>query len=207
MTDADYDDEWEAGFDETCDKAKREHDLPYMQAAIARLAKLSPLEYEIDRIPWAERLNMRASVLDDLVAKERPQDVDGDQQDDFALPHWNVQPWPSAVSGADLLNELTAIFRKYIFIPLAIADAAALWGVHAWTIDAGDISPFFVLVSPTKRCGKTSMLILLMYLTPRSELASNISPSALFRYVEHVHPTLLIDEADSFVGASEHWPH
>jgi putative DNA primase/helicase len=47
------------------------------------------------------------------------------------------------------------------------------------------------------------MLILLMYLTPRSELASNISPSALFRYVEHVHPTLLIDEADSFVGASE----
>jgi hypothetical protein len=84
-----------------------------------------------------------------------------------------------------------------------VADAAALWVVHAWTIDASDISPFFVLVSPTKRCGKTSMLILLMYLTPKSELASNISPSALFRYIEHTHPTLLIDEADSFVGASE----
>jgi hypothetical protein len=35
--------------------------------------------------------------------------------------------------------------------------------------------------------------------TPGSELASNISASALFRYVEDVHPTLLIDEADSFV--------
>jgi Protein of unknown function (DUF3631) len=42
-----------------------------------------------------------------------------------------------------------------------------------------------------------------MYLTLRSELASNISPSALFRYVEHIKPTLLIDEADSFVGASD----
>jgi hypothetical protein len=32
-------------------------------------------------------------------------------------------------------------------------------------------------------------------LTPRSELASNISPSAVFRYIEEVHRTLLIDEA------------
>src|SRR5262249_6306993 len=60
-----------------------------------------------------------------------------------------------------------------------------------------------VLVSPTKRCGKTSVLIILYYLTPRSELASNISASALFRYIEVVRPTLLIDEADSFVGDNE----
>ena len=83
------------------------------------------------------------------------------------------------------------------------AEASALWVLHSWTMDAGDISPFLVLISPTKRCGKTSMLILLLYLTPRSELASNISPSAVFRYVEDVRPTLLIDEADSFVGDNE----
>ena len=47
------------------------------------------------------------------------------------------------------------------------------------------------------------MLIILLYLTPRSELASNISPSALFRYVEEIRPTLLIDEADSFVKDNE----
>src|SRR5262249_62150977 len=81
--------------------------------------------------------------------------------------------------------------------------AIALWTLHAWTIDAGDISPFVVLVSPTKRCGKTSVLIVLYYLTPRSELASNISASAIFRYIEEVHPTLLVDEADTFVKGSE----
>jgi hypothetical protein len=100
-----------------------------------------------------------------------------------------VEPWPDAVVGADVLDGLKAIFQKYIYAPPGVADAAALWVVHAWTIDASDISPFFVLVSPTKRCGKTSMLILLMYLTPKSELASNISPSALFRYIEHTHPS------------------
>src|SRR5215204_5642728 len=33
----------------------------------------------------------------------------------------------------------------------------------------GHLSPFMVLVSPTKRCGKTTVLILLYYLTPRAE--------------------------------------
>jgi putative DNA primase/helicase len=88
-------------------------------------------------------------------------------------------------------------------LPKGAGVAFALWTLHAWTVDAGDISPFLVLVSPTKRCGKTSALIVLYYLTPKSELASNISASALFRYVEDVRPTLLIDEADSFVKDNE----
>src|SRR5262249_25407065 len=95
------------------------------------------------------------------------------------------------------------IFRRYIALPKGADIALALWVLHAWTHDAGDISPFMVLVSPTKRCGKTSVLILLQYLTPRSELASNISAAALFRYIEKEHPTLLIDEADSFVKDNE----
>src|SRR5262249_6102365 len=70
-----------------------------------------------------------------------------------------------------------------------------------WT--PGDTSPFMVLVSPTKRCGKTSVLILLFFLTPKSELASNITAAALFRYIEAIRPTLLIDEADTFVKNNE----
>src|SRR5262249_56004212 len=58
-------------------------------------------------------------------------------------------------------------------------------------------------ISRTKGCGKTTVLIILCYLTPRSELASNVSPSALFRYIEETRPTLLIDEADSFVKDNE----
>ena len=99
----------------------------------------------------------------------------------------------------ELLVDIRKEFEKYILLPPGAADALSLWVLHAWTIDAGDISPFLVLASPTKRCGKTSVLIVLCYLTPRSELASNISASALFRYVEETRPTLLIDEADSFL--------
>jgi putative DNA primase/helicase len=55
-----------------------------------------------------------------------------------------------------------------------------------------------VLVSPEKRCGKTTVLIILQFLTPRSELASNISAAAVFRHIEDERPTLLIDEGDTF---------
>src|SRR5262249_48483041 len=84
--------------------------------------------------------------------------------------------------------DIEGMFRRYIVFPKGAAETFALWTLHAWTMDAGDVSPFLVLVSPTKRCGKTSVLIVLYYITPRSELASNISPSALFRYVEEVQP-------------------
>jgi putative DNA primase/helicase len=166
---------------------------------LANLAKLSELEYQRKRKGEAKALGVTVDALDRLVKAARAQA----QEDETALPHWAVEPWDSEVDGGALLNDIEQTFRRYIVLPKGAAEALALWTLHAWTMDTGDISPFMVLVSPTKRCGKTSVLILLLYLTPRSELASNISASALFRYIELVRPTLLIDEADSFVKDNE----
>jgi len=156
-------------------------------------------DYEKRRKEKADELGVRMSALDQAVREQQAHSHD----EASALPHWKVEPWPDAVPGAELLAGIRREFEKYIVLPAGAADALSLWVLHAWTIDAGDISPFLVLASPTKRCGKTSVLIVLCYLTPRSELASNISASALFRYVEEMRPTLLIDEADSFLKADE----
>jgi hypothetical protein len=166
---------------------------------IAELAALSEFAYQKCRRDKAKGLGISLSALDKMVKHHRAAAAD----EESALPHWKVEPWAGDVPGAGLLDDLKATFEKYIVLPAGAADAAALWVLHSWTMDAGEVSPFLVLVSPTKRCGKTSMLILLLYLTPRSELASNISPSALFRYIEDIRPTLLIDEADSFVSDNE----
>ena len=37
-------------------------------------------------------------------------------------------------------------------------------------------------------------------LTPRSRLASNMTTAVVFRLIEQEHPTLLIDEADTFLN-------
>jgi putative DNA primase/helicase len=125
------------------------------------------------------------------------------EDESAGLPHWNVEPLADPVDGAALLNNLRQVFRRYIILPRGADIALPLWVLHAWTVDAGDVSPLMILVSPTKRCGKTSVLIVLYFLTPRSELSSNITAPALFRYIEDVRPTLLIDEADSFVKDNE----
>ena len=168
-------------------------------AEIKRLVKLSRIEYSRNRKGAAKRLCVTVAALDKIVSEHR-KNVD---EESATLPHWQVEPWPDAVALAALLDTIAAVFHRYIVLPKYAAEALALWILHAWTFDAGDISPFVMLTSPTKRCGKTSVLILLNWLTPRSELASNISPSAIFRYVEEHQPCLLIDEADSFLKSSE----
>jgi putative DNA primase/helicase len=166
---------------------------------LAKLRAKSPLEYDKRRKETADELGVRVSALDEAVHKQGARSHD----EASALPHWKVEPWADAIPGAELLAGIRKEFERYIVLPPGAADTLSLWVLHAWTINAGDISPFLVLASPTKRCGKTSVLIVLCYLTPRSELASNISASALFRYVEEARPTLLIDEADSFLKADE----
>ena len=174
---------------------------PDEKALIAALARKDHTEYDRVRAELAETLGMRVGTLDDQVRALRKKMGADDDKDD--LPHWKVEPWPEPVDGAVLLDSIKRVFRRYIILPKAAEVALSLWVLHAWTVDAGDISPFMVLVSPTKRCGKTSVLILLFYLTPKSELASNITAAALFRYIEAVRPTLLIDEADAFVKNNE----
>ena len=165
------------------------------------LARKDHTEYDRLRGDVAETIGIRVSTLDEKVEARRKKLKKENDQD--ALPHWNVKPWPEPVDGAALLDSIKRVFRRYIVLPKDADIALSLWVLHAWTMDAGDISPFMVLVSPTKRCGKTSVLILLFFLTPKSELAANITASSLFRYIEAVRPTLLIDEADTFAKDNE----
>jgi putative DNA primase/helicase len=191
----DYD---SSSFEEVCALADAEEARAAEPKEVARLATLSKLEYDRQREEAAAYLGVRVATLDKVVREKRSADHDA-----ATLPHWRVEPSPVPVDGAKLLDALRQVFRRYIVLPKGADIALALWVLHAWTYDAGDITPLMVLVSPTKQCGKTNTLIVLLYLTPRSELASNITGSALFRYVEQVRPTLLIDEADSFVKDNE----
>jgi putative DNA primase/helicase len=122
---------------------------------IGELASLDTLEYELQRDTAAAGLGIRVSALDKLVKGRRAATED----ENAALPHWNVEPSAEPVDGAALLNNLRRVFRRYVVLPKGADIALPLWVLHAWTMDAGDISPLMVLVSPTKRCGKSSVLI------------------------------------------------
>ena len=170
-------------------------------AVIEALARKSDVEYDKVRSDVAESLGIRVGTLDDKVAALREALQSLSKEGEPA--HWAVEPASGAVDGAALLDSMRAVFRRYIALPPWADIALPLWVLHAWTHDACEISPIMCLTSPTKRCGKTSVMILLTYLTPRSELAANVSTASIFRYIEAEHPTLLIDEADSFLSEND----
>ena len=112
-------------------------------------------------------------------------------------------PWEEPVSGAAVLDEIERAFTHYVALPEGAAPALALWVLRTHAHEASDLSPLLALTSPEKRCGKTTTLSVLKAVVPRPLSASNITPSALFRAVEKYSPTLLVDEADSFLRDRE----
>jgi hypothetical protein len=85
----------------------------------------------------------------------------------------------------------------------AQATAVALWSIHAHTMDTAEVAPRLMINSPVPECGKTVLLGVVGRLVPRPEISSNISPAALFRTIELIRPTVLVDEADTFVGEND----
>lgn len=170
------------------------------QARIGELAKLPRLKYEVCREAEAKDLNIRVSVLDVLVAEARPNGGDGEEGSD---PFEKVEPWPDQVDGAALLDTLQATVERFCVLPEHSAPLMAAWVLHAWAHDASDISPILAFISPEKRCGKTTAMSVIWALAPRTMHAVNISTAVLFRVVEKYQPTILIDEADTFLEANE----
>jgi putative DNA primase/helicase len=169
---------------------------------VCRLAKLGKLEYERERKDAAKRLNIRASILDRLVAAERDQFDDCSKQG-RALSLPEPEPWPDPVNGAELLDALAASIRGHVAMPDHAAQTAALWVLHTYLLDCFGISPRLAITSPEKGCGKTTLLDVLSHLVIRPLPTANATASAIFRVVEMQQPTLLIDEADTFLSENE----
>jgi hypothetical protein len=172
---------------------------------ITRLAKLSALQYEQERKDAAEKLNVRASILDRLVAAERTRlGLDGaDDKQGHAIEFPEPESWPELVDGAALLNRIAPAIRKHVVMPNTSSHVAALWVLHSWLINCFVISPRLCVRSATKGCGKTLLLDVLGRLVRRPLRTLSITPAATFRIVEGWQPTLLIDEADTFLNDNE----
>ena len=113
----------------------------------------------------------------------------------FAKP----QPAPEPVELGPLLDEISAAIRLHVVLSAHAATALALWVVHTYVFDTRDAVAYVAIESPEKRCGKTTLLSVLAGLACRALVASNITVSALFRAIDDAGPTLLIDEADTFL--------
>lgn len=175
---------------------------PEVEQELQRLSCLSRYQYEQERTDAASRLGMRPQVLDSEIKERRRSAADGGNSG-TALVLEEPEPWPEPVNGADLLDELAVVLTRFVKMPEGSPTACALWIMHTWAHDAARISPILAITSPEKRCGKTTLMGVLNSLARKPLPTSNITPSALYRAVEKVKPSLLMDEADTFLNGND----
>jgi hypothetical protein len=102
---------------------------------------------------------------------------------------------------AQLLDDVSELLGRYVAFPNPEARAAvALWVAHAHAVQAFDSTPRLALLSPEKGSGKTRTLEVLALLVPEPMHTVNVSAAALYRVVAKGQPTLLLDEADTYLG-------
>ncbi len=175
---------------------------PDWRAAVERLAKLPPLEYELARKAEAKKLGIdRLAVLDAEVRQARGETEESIIGQTLTFP--DIEPWAESVNGADLLTEITALCGRFLQLPKNADTVVALWVALTYVTEAFDILPLLFITALEKGCGKTTVLDLVERSCARALSASNITGAALFRTVELVHPTLLLDEADTFLAENE----
>jgi len=143
-------------------------------------------------------MGVRVPVLDAEVEKLRPK-APAEEDEPFPLP----EPWLDPVVLADLLDEIVVVIHRHIILEKSSAIAIALYVLLTYCVDEISCCTTLAIESPEKRCGKTTLLDLLTRLVYRPVPAANISPAAVYRLIEAMQPTLLIDEADTFLRAND----
>ena len=114
-----------------------------------------------------------------------------------------AEPWPEAVDGLALLDGLRDMVKRFVVVPAWAVETLALWILHTYAYELRDVSTYIGIESPERQCGKTTLLTVLSELVNRPVVSSNVSPPALFRAIEELRPTLLIDEADTFLKGND----
>jgi len=173
-----------------------------ISTTVRRLASLGPIERAKEARSAAKQFGVPVAAIDAAVKDLRSETADSKGQGrPLELPV--IEPWPKPVNGADLLGDICDAVKRYLVLPDGSAETLGLWTAHTHAFNSFGHSPRLAITSPEKGCGKTTTLDIVGELVARPLPTSNATTAAIFRTIEKAMPTLLIDEADTFLRDNE----
>jgi len=172
-----------------------EKDVKTLKKEVMAIIPLDLLAREVEIKRIAKEYDVRKTIIDQYIKEFIKKEQDGGSPEVVT----EIEPFEDEVDGAALLDSISVELLKYVILPGPAAIAISAWTVLTYSSDAFRILPILGITSPVKRCGKTTLLEVLQGLTNKGLTASNISPAAVFRTIHKYHPSLLIDEADTFL--------
>src|SRR5262245_4879282 len=153
------------------------------EKAFEAIGKLPRLAHEARLTELARRSGEDLDFLrDEFAAYYVPADID-------TKP---IEPWDQPVDTPALLIELLAQLRRYVVVRDDVAIAITLWVLFSWVHEIATHSPILVVTSAEPDSGKSTLLGVLGFLTPRSYLAVELTGANIYRIVDLKKPTFLI---------------
>ena len=168
----------------------------------------SPFEHAtaLAKLPDADRANLRKAFKDfagfpvrDFDRLTAAGDTSGDGRQGRPVEWNDPEPWPESVDGAALLDGLRDRIEHYADMPAGGAVAVALWALYSWCHNSFPVSPNLMITAPERESGKTQVTELLSWMVRRASPVSDASAAAIIRGIAADRPTLLFDEAQSFL--------
>lgn len=100
-----------------------------------------------------------------------------------------------------VIDSIKTYISKYVTVDADELTALALWVLHTWAFSgnytAPYSTPYLYIFSAERRSGKTRLLEVLETIIRNPMRAADVTSAALFRSIESLNPTLLIDEVDA----------
>jgi hypothetical protein len=111
-----------------------------------------------------------------------------------------LEPYTGTVSIVGLAIQADQLILAHCITTKHERTALVLWSLATYGYDHYRIFPRLLAISPERRCGKTTLLEVVAALCRNSIQASNLTPAIISRIKGIIDdPTLLIDEADTFI--------
>ena len=111
------------------------------------------------------------------------------------------EPWPEAVGAAELLAEIETKFRRYVVVSDAIAAATVCGSSSPMSSKSRCTPPSCCSISRRRTPARATALGVLRHMVQRPYAAVEATGAAVYRIVDRLKPTLLLDEADKLFPA------
>lgn len=113
------------------------------------------------------------------------------------------QPPMVCAPGTSLADEIYSLLDSYSVITHHEKVATTLWVLSSWVFDEFRVFPRLAVISPQKRCGKSTLLEVVNSTVNNPLMVANATMAVISRVAESMKPTLLLDEADTFVKCGD----
>ncbi|MBK8294914.1 MAG: hypothetical protein IPK93_09170 [Solirubrobacterales bacterium] len=101
------------------------------------------------------------------------------------------------VDAMELIGDIEDFLRRFLVMSDDQFLVVTLWVIHTYIVKSIEQTPYLLISSPLKQCGKSRLLDALGVLVFQPWPAVLPSEAVVYRHIDSVTPTLLLDEVDT----------